>query len=156
MPPLIAALVALSILVLATGETRAATPAEVARKSGLIGRWAVNCAQPVKPGANNSFFYEITADGRLVHRRDSDLNETFDVVGLTPQDDMLVLRTVFPKYRQTRENGVALQPDGSIRSIYNRDQNGNYSVRDGRLTGTGAETLPLYHCDGASSLLRGT
>ena len=43
---------------------------------------------------------------------------TADISG----DGMLNLRVFFPSLKQTREYGLMMQPDGTMRAIYNRNQ----------------------------------
>ena len=137
---------ALFMFALTAGTASAATPADIAREWGLIGRWATDCAANLH--AKNSVAYEITKEGRLTYRTDR-VHEIADVrIG---ENHMLILHTVFPEFRQTRENGIVLQADGTLRSIYNRDDAGNYTVRDGRFVASGGETSGLHRCEGANS-----
>ncbi|MGL9620144.1 hypothetical protein QRQ56_19185 [Bradyrhizobium sp. U531] len=140
---------ALLILALMAGSAGAATPAEIVRKWGLIGRWAIDCAVPVQRGANNGVAYEITREGRLIYRQDpADRDRGYEVVEVTRgENNMLILHTEFPNFQKTRENGIVLQADGTLRSIYNRDEAGNYTVRDGRFVASGRETLGLHRCE---------
>jgi hypothetical protein len=38
------------------------------------------------------------------------------------------------------------QPDGSVRTMYNHDQNDEYSIRDGIFTANGNPTPALHKC----------
>ena len=126
----------------------AETVAQTARNWGLIGSWARDCS--LKPGKNQAAMlaYEIVRDGRVVHRRDfgdtTDENEVVaaDVSG----DDMLNLRVFFPSLKQTREYGLMMQPDGTMRAIYNRNQKNEYSIKDGNFTASGSPTPPQHRC----------
>ncbi len=82
--------------------------------------------------------YEVGADGRLVYRRDfGDTTDAADVIAAEiSADNLLNLRVFFPKLKQTREYGLKMEPDGSIRAFYNRDRKGNYSIRNGRFAPT--------------------
>jgi len=143
---------ALFILALMAGTASADTPADIAREWGLIGRWAIDCAAPVKRGANNSVAYEITREGQLIYRSDpADRNRAYVVMDVTRgENNMLILHTVFPDFGQTRENGIVLQADGTLRSIYNRDDAGNYTASDGRFIASGRETSGLHRCEGGT------
>jgi hypothetical protein len=83
-----------------------------------------------------------------VHRRDfgdsTDESEvvTADVSG----DGLLNLRVFFPNLKQTREYGLMMQPDGTMRAIYNRDQNSEYTIKDGKFTANGRPTPPQHRC----------
>jgi hypothetical protein len=59
---------------------------------------------------------------------------------------MLNLRVVFPKLKQTREYGLLLQDDGTLRAIYNRNQKHEYTIRDGKFTANGNPTPPQHRC----------
>ena len=84
-----------------------------------------------------------------MHRRnfgdDKDENE---VVGAAVSaDGVLNLRVFFPVMKQTREYGLMRQPDGTMRAMYNRDQNGEYTIRDGKFTANGNPTPSQHKCN---------
>jgi hypothetical protein len=126
----------------------AETAAETVHKWGLIGPWSLDCSVPPDRQSGALLAYEIVGDGRVVFRRDfgdnADQSEvvTADVSG----DGMLNLRVYFPSLKQTRESGLMMQPDGSMRAMYNRSLQGEYSIRDGKFVATGNPTLPLHKC----------
>jgi hypothetical protein len=128
----------------ASAETVAAT----ARKWGLIGPWSLDCS--LKPDRNRGtvLAYEIAPGDRVVHRRNfgdsTDENEvvTAEVSG----EGMLNLRVFFPSLKQTREYGMIKQADGTMRAIYNRNQKGEYSIRNGKFTANGNPTPSQYKC----------
>jgi len=113
------------------GTASAETAAETASKWGLIGRWSLDCGLPPDRDRGAVLAYEVGADGRLVYRRDfGDSTDTADVIAAEiSADNLLNLRVFFPKLKQTREYGLKMEPDGSIRAFYNRDRKGNYSIR---------------------------
>ncbi|MGJ4951406.1 hypothetical protein [Bradyrhizobium sp. HKCCYLS20291] len=122
--------------------------ADTARDWGLIGTWAVDCSAPPVKGRGTIISYEIASDGSLIYRRDhdaSDLNEIADA--RVDPDQTLVLSIVLSKARQTRENGIAKTADGSIRSVFNRGEDGSYTIRDGRFVANGKLTPALRKCD---------
>ena len=53
----------------------------------------------------------------------------------------------FPLLQQTREFGLLLSKQGSLRAIYNRSERGGYTIRDGKYVATGAPTPPQQRCD---------
>jgi hypothetical protein len=53
----------------------------------------------------------------------------------------------FPSLHQTREFGLLLAKDGSLRAIYNRSERGAYTIRDGKYVATGAPTPAQQRCD---------
>jgi len=130
------------------GTASAETVAETARRWGLIGRWSLDCALPPDRDRGAVLAYEVTNDGRLVYRRDfGDTTDSADVIAAEISvDKLLNLRVFFPKLKQTREYGLRMQADGSIRAFYNRDQKGNYSIRNGLFSANGRPTPPNYKC----------
>jgi hypothetical protein len=52
----------------------------------------------------------------------------------------------FPSLHQTREFGLLLQEEGTLRAIYNRDQRGDYTIRDGKFVNTGEPTPVQHRC----------
>ncbi len=141
------ALAILFCLTLSFGAS-AETVAQAVRNWGLIGSWSRDCS--LKPGRNQNtlLIYEITADERVVHRRDfGDSTDENEVVGAeVSADSMLNLRVFFPKFKQTRDYGLMKQPDGSVRTMYNHDQKDAYSIRDGIFTANGNPTPALHRC----------
>lgn len=133
-------------LTLAHGAT-AETVAQTVRKWGLIGPWSLDCS--LKPDSNKGALlgYEIASDGRVVHRRNfGDTSDESEVVGAeVSRDGLLNLRVYFPNLKQNREYGLMMQPDGTMRAIYNRNKD-EYSIRDGKFTANGDPTPPQHKC----------
>jgi hypothetical protein len=92
--------------------------------------------------------YEIVGDNRVVHRRDfgGATDESEVVTAEISADGMLNLRVFFPSLKQTREFGLMMQPDGTMRAIYNRNQKNEYSIKDGKFTANGSPTPPQHKC----------
>lgn len=130
------------------GTASAETAAETASKWGLIGRWSLDCGLPPDRDRGAVLAYEVAADGRLVYRRDfGDSTDTADVIAAEiSADNLLNLRVFFPKLKQTREYGLKMEPDGSIRAFYNRDRKGKYSIRNGKFSANGQPTPPNHKC----------
>ena len=130
------------------GTASAETAAETAGKWGLIGRWSLDCGLPPDRDRGAVLAYEVGADGRLMYRRDfGDSTDTADVIAAEISDDNLLnLRVFFPKLKQTREYGLRMETDGSVRAFYNRDQRGNYSIRNGLFSANGKPTPPNFKC----------
>jgi hypothetical protein len=130
------------------GTASAETAAETAGKWGLIGRWSLDCGLPPDRDRGAVLAYEVGADGRLMYRRDfGDSTDTADVIAAEiSADNLLNLRVFFPKLKQTREYGLRMERDGSIRAFYNRDQKGNYSIRNGLFSANGKPTPPNFKC----------
>jgi len=130
------------------GSASAETAAETARRWGLLGQWSLDCALPPDRDRGAVLAYEVIDGGRLVYRRDfGDSTDSADVIAAEiSADGLLNLRVFFPKLKQTRDYGLLMDADGSIRAFYNRDQKGNYSIRNGRFSANGKPTPPNHKC----------
>jgi hypothetical protein len=126
----------------------AETVAQTAQKWGLIGPWSLDCSPRPDRGNGAVLDYEIVGGDRVVHRRNfGDKSDESEVVAADiSEDGMLNLRVFFPSLRQTREFGLLMQPDGGIRTMYNRNQNDEYSIKDGKFTANGNPTSALHKC----------
>ncbi|MBR0713471.1 hypothetical protein [Bradyrhizobium liaoningense] len=115
---------------------------------GLLGSWAIDCSLPPDRDRGAVLTYEIKQDGRVVYQRNfGDAKDENEVVAAsTDADGVLNIMVFFPSLHQTREFGLRLQKDGSLRAIYNRDQRGGYSIRDGKFVRTGEPTLAQRRC----------
>jgi hypothetical protein len=131
-----------------TLEVSAETVAQTARKWGLIGSWSLDCSLPVDSNKGTVLAYVIASDGRVLHRRNfGDRTDEGEVITTeVSRDGMLKLRVFFPSLKQTREYGLVMQPDGTIRAMYNRNQKGEYTIRDGKFTASGNPTPPQHKC----------
>jgi len=131
-----------------TSDALADSAADVARDWGLLGSWAVDCSAPPVRGRGAIISYEIASDGRLIYRRDHDPSDVNEVASARIEsDETVVLSIVLPRAHQTRENGIAKMADGSIRSVFNRGEDGSYTIRDGRFVANGKPTPLLTKCD---------
>lgn len=126
-------------------ETLAAT----VEQWGLLGSWAVDCASRPNRDKGALLTYEIQRDGRVMYRRNfgeaKDDNEV--VSAAVDAKGLLNVMVYFPSLRQTREFGLLLAKDGSLRAIYNRSERGEYTIRDGKYAATGAPTPAQQRCD---------
>ena len=131
-----------------TLNASAETVAQTARKWGLIGPWSQDCSVAPDRSKGAVLAYEIASDERVVHRRNfGDTTDESEVItAKVSKDGMLNLRTFFPSLKQTREYGLIMQTDGTIRAMYNRNQKNEYSIRDGKFTANGNPTPPQYKC----------
>jgi hypothetical protein len=132
---------------LAATLAAAGTTAETVRNWGLIGSWATDCAVP-PDRTNPALIYEITPDERVVLRRNFGTGKDEQEISSAEisGDGILRLRLFFPSIKQTRDNGIAMQPDGSIRAIYSRNEKDEYTVRDGSFVSSGNPTVALHKC----------
>jgi hypothetical protein len=126
----------------------AETVAQTVKKWGLIGPWSLDCSLKPDRDRGTVLDYEIVGDSRVVNRRDfggmTDKGEV--VTAEISADGMLNLRVFFPSLKQTREYGLMMQPDGTMRAIYNRNQKNEYSIKDGNFTANGSPTPPQHKC----------
>jgi hypothetical protein len=116
---------------------------------GLLGSWAVDCAGRPDREKGALLTYEIRKDGRVMYRRNfgeaKDENEV--VSAMVNADGLLNVMVYFPLLQQTREFGLLLSKQGSLRAIYNRSERGEYTIRDGKYVATGAPTPSQQRCD---------
>ena len=146
---------ALAILCLLTlaHDASAETVAQTARTWGLLGSWSLDCS--LKPDRNKGtvLAYEIAGGDRVVHRRNfGDTTDESEVVSAeVSTDGTLNLRVFFPSLKQTREYGLIMQPDGTMRALYNRNEKREYTIRDGKFVANGNPTPPQHKCNNAQS-----
>jgi hypothetical protein len=116
---------------------------------GLLGSWAIDCA--VRPDRDKGalLIYEIRKDGRVMYQRNfGETKDENEVVSATVSaDGMLNVMVYFPSLQQTREFGLLLSKQGSLRAIYNRSERGEYTIRDAKYVATGAPTPAQQRCD---------
>lgn len=129
----------------AGAETLAAT----VEQWGLLGAWAVDCATRPDRDKGALLTYEIRKDGRVMYRRDfGDARDENEVVSAKVDAEGLInVMVYFPSLQQTREFGLTLSKQGSLRAIYNRSDRGVYTIKDGKYVATGAPTPPQQRCD---------
>ena len=125
-------------------ETLAATIA----RSGLLGSWAIDCSLRPDRDKGAVLTYEIEEDGRVMYRRNfGDASDENEVVSASVEANGILNVTVFfPSLHQSREFGLLLQKDGSLRAIYNRSERGGYTIRDGQFVKTGQPTPAQHRC----------
>lgn len=130
---------------MAGAETLAAT----VEQWGLLGSWAVDCAARPDRDKGALLTYEIRKDGRVMYRRNfGEAKDENEVVSATVNaEGLLDVMVFFPSLHQTREFGLLLQKDGSLRAIYNRSERGEYTIKDGKYVATGAPTPAQQRCD---------
>ncbi|WBL82465.1 hypothetical protein I3J27_19295 [Bradyrhizobium xenonodulans] len=90
------------------GSAATASPVDVARKWGLLGRWDVDCANTVKQGGrNNLIAYEAPREGKLLYRRNDDPQDNYEIVDAKlGAGGVIVLTIEMPANKQTRELGI--------------------------------------------------
>ena len=117
-------------------------------KWGLLGSWSVDCSLRPDRDKGAVLTYEVTQDGRVMYRRNfGDARDENEVVAASADaDGLLNIMVFFPSLHQTREFGLRLQRDGSLRAIYNRSQHGDYTIRDGKFVSNGEPTPAQHRC----------
>lgn len=140
---------AVPFLLTLTLNASAETVAETARAWGLIEAWSLDCSVAPDRGEGAVLAYEIASGDRVVHRRNfgATTDESEVVTAKVSGDGMLNLRVFFPKLKQTREYGFAMQPDGTMRAMYNRNQKGQYTISNGNFTANGNPTPSQHKCN---------
>jgi len=122
------------------------------KKGALVSGLGKDDFQIYEDGALQAIKYFSHEDmpvtvGLVVDNSGSMRSKRADVIAAEiSADKLLNLRVFFPKLKQTREYGLRMQADGSIRAFYNRDQKGNYSIRNGLFSANGRPTPPNYKC----------
>lgn len=132
-----------------TSTAGAETLIATIEQSGLLGSWAVDCAARPDRDKGALLTYEIRKDGRVMYRRNfGEAKDESEVVSATVNaEGLLNVMVYFPSLHQTREFGLQLANDGSLRAIYNRSERGEYTIRDGKYVATGAPTPARQRCD---------
>jgi len=140
---------AIPFLLTLTLNASAETVAEAARAWGLIGAWSLDCSAAPDRGDGAVLAYQIASGDRVVHRRNFGVttDESEVITAKVSSDGMLNLRVFFPRLKQTREYGFAMQPDGTMRAMYNRNRKGEYTIRDGKFTANGNPTPSQHKCN---------
>lgn len=140
---------ALVLWVAFTSMAGAETLAATVEQWGLLGSWAVDCAARPDRDKGALLTYEIRKDGRVIYRRNfGEAKDENEVVSATVNaEGLLDVMVFFPSLHQTREFGLLLQKDGSLRAIYNRSERGESTIKDGKYVATGAPTPAQQRCD---------
>jgi hypothetical protein len=122
---------------------------EAAESWGLLGTWRTDCKAPASRG-NPDLIY-VVRDGKLFHDRDfaDGTTDSHQVIAATPRpDDLLELIVNFDEFHETRQYGFVHGGPDRLRAIYNRNVNtGDYSIRDGKVTGSGNPSGWQYRCN---------
>ncbi|MBW7974723.1 hypothetical protein [Bradyrhizobium sp. BR 10289] len=132
-----------------TSAAGAETLAATVEQWGLLGSWAVDCSARPDRDKGALLTYEIRKDGRVMYGRNfGDAKDENEVVSATVNaEGLLNVMVYFPSLQQTREFGLLLTQEGSLRAIYNRNERGVYTIKDGKYVATGAPTPPQQRCD---------
>jgi hypothetical protein len=140
---------AMVISLMLVSPARAETIAKTAMRWGLIGLWSLDCSLPPDHAKGTVLSYEIADGDRLMHRRDfGDSRDEAEVLSATvSRDDVINLRVYFPAVKQTREYGMMHVAEGGIRAVYNRNEQNQYSIKDGKFTANGLPVPVQHKCE---------
>jgi hypothetical protein len=143
---MIRATIALLALLAATSACAGDVTVETVRHWGLLGLWAADCSLAPGGTASNPVSYDINPDGRLVYNNGY---ATSDVVGAAVNPDGTLTLTVHFLRPKDDTRTLVLQKSGeTIRPMLNRNEQNEYTVRDGTFVASGKQTAPLQKCGG--------
>lgn len=126
-------------------------PVDVAADWGLLGHWAPDCDS--KPSSANPHYRYVMVGDKLLIRRDTGaLQDENKVISSTiTDDDGIELVTEYKAFslvmtsRYVRDNADQFHP------VSNRDQNGVYTIQDGKSTRTGSSSPVMTRCKKSSN-----
>lgn len=139
-------------MMLSLGAAQADSTSDTVAKFGLIGEWAIDCTVDPGPNLKGRLKYTIGKKGDIVHIRNFGDRTATDYVKsarITPEG-WLELKVYFPeleKGAQNRTFALAKQPDGTLRAMYNRAENGDRTIVDGKFTANGNDTPKQTKCN---------
>lgn len=127
---------------------RAQTVAETLGRWGLLGTWATDCSRP--PGRGNGYLsYVARGAGRVLYVRNfGNQRDAREIRAAAVRPGGLIeVVADFGAVGGVRKWTIAKGADGRIRTVANSKVDGtNASVRNGRLVGSGAETVWQSKC----------
>ena len=132
--------IALAGAVACGAPARADQAADALSRLNLIGRWANNCADQAQRGIS----YEIAADGSALY-----VNPVgaFPIVSVAADGARVTLTIRFFKPSdELRINEIKMVDGNTITPTMNRNERGEYTVRDGILLRTGKPMPELHRC----------
>jgi hypothetical protein len=123
--------------------------AETVRKWGLLGPWSLDCTLPPDHAKGTVLAYMIGSDGGVVYHRDfGDISDENQVLAAeVSADGLLNLEVYFASIKQKREYGLMMLEDGTMRTIYNRSEAGEYTIKEGKFVATKKITPPQHKCE---------
>ena len=141
-------LVSLSALNPALATTVAATLTDW----GLPGTWAIDCGAAPGKGTSARLRFVARPDGTAVHFRDFGDRPSSDKVKaarITPEGwlEMKIFFNGLKKGEEDRTFALEKLDAKSIRAGYNHNAKGIYTIKDGKLTASGNDSLVQHKCD---------
>lgn len=121
--------------------------ADALRKWGLLGTWALDCGSSAS--LQHVHLTYAIKQGQAVYEREygsgQDVNQILNAA--IAADGSLELRMRLPKQAQTRDMAFTKSPDGGkYRTLFSRQRDGEYTVKDGIIIATKAPTKWLTRC----------
>lgn len=138
-----------SVLVLAASASLAAAQSvqNTLTDSGLLGRWAPNCAAPASNGNIHSI-YVVEPSGQAAMLQQSGPDKP------TTRTPILAVKRIPPdrvEYEVVYEDGIRIRvvlvvTERSIKAWYSQQSTGQVLIENGRFTGNGQETPVRARC----------
>jgi hypothetical protein len=120
---------------------RADQAADTLMRLNLIGRWAVDCADP-----DRGISYAVAADGSAVYGNPIG---SFPILAVTAAGREVTVTIRFSRpVEEVRLNGFTIVDGNTVAPVMNRNERNEYTVRDGILLRTGSKMPALHRCAG--------
>jgi len=138
-------LVLLASIVASAGLAAERIPVDVAADWGLLGSWAVDCQG--RPSNENPYYRYVMYGDSLLLRRDTWTRDENKVIAASITDGGdIELVTEYKAFSVVMTSRYAKDNADQFHSVSNRDQNGVYTIQDGKLTRTGSSAPVMTRC----------
>jgi hypothetical protein len=126
-------------------------PVDVAADWGLLGHWALDCEG--RPSNANPHYRYVTVGDKLLIRRDTGvLQDENKVISSTiTNDGGIELVTEYKAFSLVMTSRYAKNNADQFHPVSNRDQNGVYTIQDGKSTRTGSAAPVMTRCQKTSN-----
>lgn len=144
-------LVVLASLVSSAGMAAERIPVDVAADWGLLGHWALDCEG--KPSNTNPHYSYVMVGDKLLIRRDNGVlqDENKVISGALTDDGGIELVTEYKAFSVVMTSRYAKDNVDQFHPVSNRDQNGVYTIQDGKSTRTGSSAPVMTRCQKTSN-----
>ena len=141
-------LVLLASIVPCAGRAAEPLPLDAAVQWDLIGSWAVDCQG--RPSNGNPRYSYVRQGASLLIRRDTGAlqDENKVISGGLTDDGGIELVTEYKAFSRVMTSRYVKDNPDQFHPVSNRDQNGVYTIQDGKLTRTGAAAPVMTRCPG--------